>query len=364
MAFATGAGFDYGNARLRARKASLIDSATYAGLQGRDLEGLLGALSETAYRPDLEAAVARFSGLQALREAVRHHLARSLEELRAFYRGSARAVVDLLLSRWDLHNLLTLLRGQATGSAADETVAGTVPIGAIDEAAAGEVARQSEIGRAVELLVSWRLPNAALAAALARAWPAYLRTEELPLLERALAAAHSRGVVMGLEGQGEGSAPLRLEVARGVDVQNALTVLRLQGAEEAEQARAFDQSYLPGGRLTAERLRAAVEADDPTAAAAALAEAIPEDALAEALRAWSPDHGMPALQAELERRRTRAAVRLFGSGDPLGAAVPVAFAAAKENEARNLRLLGDGAARGVAPDELHRRLVLLEESPR
>jgi len=52
------------------------------------------------------------------------------------------------------------------------------------------------------------------------------------------------------------------------------------------------------------------------------------------------------LQAELEAGIAVAARRDLRTADPLGAAVPVAYATLKAQEARNLRLVAEAAAGG------------------
>jgi V/A-type H+/Na+-transporting ATPase subunit C len=361
------ADFDYGNARLRARKAGLLGRSDYDELLGKDLDGQLAALAETPYGPDLKHAAGRATGLRALHEAVRGHIARSLEEVRGFYQGRARALLDLILSRWDLDNLLSLLRGAATGATAEETTARIVPIGRLDEAAATEAAAQPDLERVVELLVSWRLPSADMARALARAWPAYLRTEDLAALEHSLTAEYFGRASALAGGFGDEAGPLRRDLARAADVRNALAVLRLRDAAERgedELQEHGDQLFVPGGRVRSERLVAALESGGSEQAASALAEATPEVELREGLTRWVPGDGVVALQRELEARLTRAAVGEFRTGDPLGAGIPLAFTVAKTSEARNLRLLADGAAREVDPDELRSKLVLAEDESR
>src|SRR5439155_1150654 len=79
----------------------------------------------------------------------------------------SRELVDLLLSRFDLQNLLALLRGRVRGQPPEQVLANVVPLGALGGAAAQEIARQQELARAVDLLVSWRLPDPAGARVLA-----------------------------------------------------------------------------------------------------------------------------------------------------------------------------------------------------
>ena len=50
--------FAYGNTRLRARKGELLGARTYEALLGRDLEAVFGVLADTAYRDEVEAALA------------------------------------------------------------------------------------------------------------------------------------------------------------------------------------------------------------------------------------------------------------------------------------------------------------------
>ena len=144
--------FVYGNTRLRARKAQLLTEAAYDALLDRDVSGVQEALTQTAYRPELEAALARTGGERALERSVRDHLARVLGEMRSFYRGRARELVDVLLARFDLQNLLTLLRGQARAQPAELILEAIVPLGPLADGAAEEIARREDVTAAVDLL--------------------------------------------------------------------------------------------------------------------------------------------------------------------------------------------------------------------
>lgn len=360
---APSADFVYGNTRLRARKAALLKRADYEALLGKDLDGLLGALAASAYRPELEVALSRFHGLRRLHEALRLHLVRALEEMRGFYEGPARELVDLFLSRWDLHNLLALLRGQARGATPDEVLANVFPIGRLDDAAVREVARQSEFAAAVQLLVSWRLPDPESARSLLAAWPDYERTEDLAALEHTLAAHHLRRVEATPALAGVDAEPLRRVLQWEVDARNVLIAVRLRAAlERGELAElpAADElgPFLPAGSIPNAKLDAAVRYPAPGDCAAALAEAARVEGWRAPLERWGRGGDLVELQRELEAQRTHEAVALFYRGDPLSVAVPVAYAVAKEAEARNLRVLGDGAARGTHPDVLRAHLAL------
>ena len=100
------ADFDYGNTRLRARRGAFLSGAAYERLLGEDIDGVLRALQDTRYAPRAEA-VRRLGGLHALHLTVRSELAGSLEQMRSFYSGRAGLLVDALLSRFDVQNVIS-----------------------------------------------------------------------------------------------------------------------------------------------------------------------------------------------------------------------------------------------------------------
>lgn len=149
MRILAGTDFSYGNTRLRARRGALMRGADYELLIGEDVEGLLDALARTPYVQDADAAQ-RHDGLRRLHEAIRFHLGRSLEEMRSFYAGRARELVDLLLSRFDIQNVVTVLRAKAgTQHPAEGAL---VPVGWLVEPLTTDIFRQRELAGTVDLL--------------------------------------------------------------------------------------------------------------------------------------------------------------------------------------------------------------------
>jgi len=360
--FTSSPDFVYGNTRLRARKGQLLTESDYEALLDRDTRSVQEGLAQTAYGPELEAALAQTRGSRRLEAAVGAHLARVLTEMRSFYRGRARDLVDLLLARFDRHNLLTLLRGQVRSQPADLTLAAIVPLGALGGGAAEEVARRDEVASAVDLLTTWRLPDPTTAAALAHAWPRFERTRDLAQLEHELAIAHARRVAHELA---SAPATLRELIARECDAANVLLVLRLRAAlrlgELAELPPPPDAGrFLPGGRIGENALEAALHLPAPADTIAALADAAQRDDWRGPLERYVETGDLPLLQREFETVRVRWALRLFLSGDPLGIDVPIAYTVAKENETHNLRLVAEGAAEGEPAQAVRTRLLLVD----
>jgi V/A-type H+-transporting ATPase subunit C len=357
------ADFVYGNTRLRARKAALLGPTGYEALLDRDLEGLLEGLAATAYRPDIEAAGAIPPGERSLQEILRQHLARVLEEMRAFYEGPARSLVDLLLARFDLHNLLALLRGLVREQEPGRVLASVVPLGSLGGGAAREIAQQREPIAAVDRLVAWRLPDQESARALAAAWPEFERTENLPGLENALVTAHARNVKRALDAAGPAAEPLRKLMARESDAANVLVALRLWCALERDEFAELPPPpaagrFLTGGTIAEQALESALRLPTRANVAAELAVAARRARWRAPLERFAAGADLAGLQRAFEADRIRWALGLFLAGDPLGVDVPIAYTLAVENEARNVRFVGEAAA-AHQPGDAVRPLLLI-----
>ncbi|MGH2763087.1 MAG: V-type ATPase subunit [Thermoleophilaceae bacterium] len=349
--------FAYGNTRLHARRAELLDAADYEGLLGDDIDGLLAALQRTPYGPDVERARDQ-AALRRLHKTIRAHLGRSLEEMRGFYADRARELVNLMLSRFDLQNVVLMLRARAgTERPADEALGALLPMGWLVEPLAREILRGPELAGAVDLLARGT-PVTEQAGALRAALGEYERTRNLAALEQAVLAAHATRVTATLASAGREARTLLRFARRAIDERNLVVALRLRDARMSGAAVDVspEGTLLPGGFAPVAGFAAAVRAPAPVAAISALPR-IAGSGWQAPLERWAASGDLPLLERDLERRRIVDAAALFRMGDPLTLDVPIAFAAAKQSEARNLRLLGEASARGIHPEVVRRELL-------
>jgi vacuolar-type H+-ATPase subunit C/Vma6 len=355
------ADFDYGNTRLHARRGGLLDDAAYESLLGKDIDGLLSALADTAYAPPRETA-GQAGGLQRLHTAIRARLAESLEEMRTFYSGHARKLVDVLLARFDIQNVISVLRARAhPRTPEDDAPAALVPIGWLVEPLVTEILRLRELAGVVDLLAE-RAPDPGLAAVLRTAFAEYERTGDLAALERHVLAYQAERLAADLASAGGDGATLLRFAQREIDERNLVDALRLRDAiaSGAQGTVPVADVALAGGTI-------------PPAALAMIVSAAPEAIVATvgrlaggrwraALERWAATGDLNALQRAFERRAIADATALFVTGDPSGIDIPLAFTTAVGVEARNLRLLGEAAVRGIRPEAVRAELIWPQES--
>jgi V/A-type H+/Na+-transporting ATPase subunit C len=349
-------GYEYGNTRLRAMRSRLLGPADLSEMIGAgSLDRMLTMLADTPYAPDLEAALVRGRGLPRLDEAIRSNLARTLRRMASFYEGEAREKVDLLLLRWDLRNLRTLIRLPEVPVRTEEDVALLVPAGRLGEAELTELAAQPDVASRIDLMVAWGVPSRDTAITLLAGRAAYLTEGDSSQLEAALDRAFAVDMqqVLGQERTGAASI-LRAEIdARNLDV-----ALRRREARIEREPGWSDsgQAYVPGGTLTAETWTEVAATDSPETVATILAGKNPVPGWDEVIHAWVSHADVRDLTDRMRRAITSAAVSRFVTGDPLGFDIPLAFTFAKEAEARNLHLVGRGIVHGIPVAELERRL--------
>lgn len=352
-------GYDYGNARLRAMRGRLLDMGDYTALlSAGSLDGLLGVLHATPYEVDVEAAMTRDRSLRAIDDAVRRNLARTFRAMRSFYDDEAGRRVELLVKRWDVRNLRTILRARSRLAPPDSVVAELVPAGDLSDAELMELAEQPNVRGVVELMVAWELPDRWVARRVLQQLPIFDATGEVSHLERTLFQAWGETLAERLTDL-PGDRGMSLILRAEIDHSNVVAAARYWDARlgnETVPLLLLDE-LTPGGRIAGRTIHAASQYADRSEVARALAEGPSLPGWKVALVAWAEHGDTTQLAEELARDLFHAAGRLFTT-DPLDSSVPTAFTFAKEAEAQNIRLIARGVVHGFPPDEIAEHLVV------
>jgi V/A-type H+-transporting ATPase subunit C len=339
---------DYGyiNARVKAMKSRLLPRETlYELLGARDLAALTDTLGATAYGKDLSEALTHASGLSAIEEGLRRNLCHTTAKLLEIADGKPGELLGVILERWDLENIKTVLRGKHTRLSRDEILSGVVPAGRLDETRMAELAGAEDSKAVADMLATWHSP---FARPLTRALSAYAQDNNLANLELALDRSYvSAGLETIMKGD-RNAAILRAILKEQIDALNFGTALRLRG--EALEEGVLKGFWIAGGEEILERHFLAL----------ARAENFPQ-ALAQAPLSFRLAE-KPEDEEAFERARSRAlalkCARLY-RGDPLMINVSIGYLWMKTIEVTNLRLIGRGKAYGLPQPEIEKELLLL-----
>jgi vacuolar-type H+-ATPase subunit C/Vma6 len=198
--------YDYGNARIAARRARLLDAVAY------------GRLSEAA---SPAALVAMLAGLEdwrpvfgevttltgdpgpAIDAAIERHRSRRLAALPRWYAGRTRRLVEALVVSLDGERLLEVLRRRRAGESAELIGAAVAPGALLDASAVGALAREPSIAALLTRAAAFGLLAVPDARAVARRATGGAEAVEIEsaLHELTLAARRARAGGRGTDAQ-------------------------------------------------------------------------------------------------------------------------------------------------------------------
>jgi len=351
--------YDYGNARLRAMKSRLLPSRELdALLETGSPQGLIAALTKTAYRKPVEAALARTSGMNCIAEALRTDLVNTLGKVQKFYSGQAGQLVAIVFRTYDIHNLKAILRGLSKQAATGEILSTLLPIGELQNILLAELASSPSPRAAIDVLASLGLLFAHPLLKLRAEHPG----AGIPELELALDRWFYQEAYPTLQSSGRAGDLLYAALQLEADLTNLLTVLRFAHApgerkflREWLQTEELDRLFVGPGKLRFALLAFVGSQDTVNAAVTALEKTPYELPLRAGLKAYEHSALLSGFERHLKAFRLN-----WMSGqittDPLGIGVLLGFLALKINEVNNIRWIAQGVSLGMKADEIRTEL--------
>ncbi len=354
--------YGYANARLRAMKSRLLTRSDYAELLDEpSIEDVIAQLTHTVYQPEIEAALVKTVGWECLSEGLRRHLANTLARITKFFDDTPLRLWQMLIARWEVFNLKTILRGQAHHIAASEILDVLIPAGELKESDYSRLAQQTSVRATVDLLATWNDPYAQpLREALSR----YTGRGDLAELELALDRARYESAFKQLADlEDENADTVRKTLMTEIDAANILTVIRV--SERGGSAR-LEKRYgsvvpaallIKGGGSASQKLFAHKDVPAIDALVRELSDTHFGDALARGMVRHAEKKSVGVFEDEVDAKLMQQNIALFRR-DPLSIGIAIAYLTALVNEVRNLRVIGRGKDVGWKREEIEKELRL------
>ena len=345
--------YGYATARIRAMKGRLLDKAFFERLIAmKNLTEVIVALEQTVYKKDIYEAVLHTPGAEGVENGLRRNMIATFRLLREIVDGQVRELVDILLGRWDVQNLKTILRGLHQGAGGEQIVSSLVPAGSISEAELGELAGQADVRACLNLMATWTMPYAR---PLTEVYSLYAHEMRLQVLEFALDKFYFERSLKHLKRKSLDAGLVKEVIMREIDLVNIMTLLRL-AREQASTERKMEL-FLEGGKQVTNKLygdlAAKQDVDDIVAGMSGTTLAKPLS------RGWEGFLGsgrFSLIERALESYLIESNIRLF-LADPLSVATIIAYIWAKLNEVVNLRIVIRAQAVGMPEEKIRQALV-------
>ncbi|MBN2404464.1 MAG: ATP synthase A1 subunit C [Coriobacteriia bacterium] len=350
-----GRDYGYSNARVRGMRARLFTQAYLDDLMAsKDISDVIQVLMQTEYGPDLEERLLHGRTAQQVDEALKDNMVRKFRKVLGLANDEAYGLMIVLLGRWDLFNVKTILRGIHMSLSHEEIEDSLIAVGQLSHVDMVELAKQPSVKALVDTLATWELPYAVpLRAEMAH----YNEDGDLSVLELALDKFYTAWADKSLRCRRSNAKLARRFLGVQVDTINLLTCLRLLNADvEAEEVNRF---YLPGGLHVKEELFSDLASMSDVDEVYERLKRTPYGRPVEAVAIKYVEHGSVsvferALEDYLMRRAFAA-----GQGEPLGVGIIIGYMWAKANEVTNLRIIVKGVSVGMPVERIKEELIIV-----
>lgn len=358
---------DYGylNTRVKAMNRDLFKREFFMELLNQpELGGVVEALQgNILYGENMSAALAESSGLNAIEKALRHNLSRTFGKILHMSSGEPRSLMCILLNRWDIFNIKTILRGKKAGRPKEEIIAAFVPVGELDEPKLTELANQPDIKAVVDMLVTWGFH---LSRPIAKALPEFMGKGDILGIEKVMDEFYFEWALKETEGAGENEQIIRSLIVEQIDFANIVNTLKLLnekvsvGMEVKPQPQqpAHELRIIPGGKFKYSFLLSLSKCTTVEEALGLLVNTKFSSVMEKAIAAYIKTRKLSTIERFLEAFIAEKWSGMYKK-DPLAISVIIGFLGRKLNEFMNLRIIARGKAHVVPANIMKGELVFV-----
>lgn len=362
--------YDYLNARVRGMSTSLLTRELYEQVLSSFTDTILmDALLASAYAEDMRSAMAERGPAPVARvveTAVRRSGHAAFARILSIAPPEPRRLLALQLNRWDVGNVLALLRARLAGAGPREAMAAVLPIGELNETQLAELAAEKDVESLADALTTWKH---AFAFVLRRAIRECDARDDPRSLERALYGAYFTWALSQLRADDRQQALVRSSIKMHADMVNVVTLLAqvrdgsrsdLKGArsDPGEHGAQRSVEMIGRGTIPEKILRELGSAETLETAFEVLMNTYLARGIEKGILAYGQAQSLAVMERFLEEVVVERGCRLFRQ-DMLGLAVPLGFIWRKYCELANLRMLARGTAYRMSSPAIRQELVLV-----
>ncbi|MDD1708958.1 MAG: V-type ATPase subunit, partial [Methanoregulaceae archaeon] len=308
---------------------------------------------KTTYREELEKAGVLYSGVNRIEVAIRKDLVKTFRSILTLIKGGdTEAFLAIILNRWDVQNIKTIIRGKKIQENPSEILECMIPAGELDEAALTELVKQPDVKAVIDLLATWGI---VYARPLILNFKEFTDTGDMLVLEYALDTFYyEEAISKAKASESDDARVLKNILITEIDINNIKTVLRaIRDRIDPEEVKRYFVKGSP--EFDANKLLTMMKTGTIEGALKYL-EQTPYQFITKIPPEYIAAEKISAFEKELERYLVKKAVSQF-LGDPLSIAIPIAYIWAKYTEVTNIRVIARCKVTEVPEKELREALI-------
>ncbi|WP_459193704.1 V-type ATP synthase subunit C [Halosimplex sp. J119] len=342
--------YEYVNARVRSRRASLFDDDDYRKLVRMGPGEIARFMEESEYEEEMNRLGARYSGVDLIEYALNQNLAKHFNDLLRWCEGRLYDYVARYLRKFDAWNVKTALRGVYSGASGADIEDDLIRAGEFSEPLLESLVAAESIEDVVTALEGTMFGDSLVAA-----MEDYEATDLLVPLENAVDRTFYETLMEGLPANPNRPTGLYIEFLRAeIDFRNLRNALRLARTDTDMDPAEY---FIDGGQLfDPDEVRQLV--DDEALLLERIRESTYGDDLSEALRVLDEAESLIEFEHALDAALLAYADTL-SNRYPLSVCPVLSYVLAKEREVDNIRAIARGREADLSPDQIREELVVL-----
>lgn len=339
----------YVSTRLRVRKAKLLAPEEYQRMLNMSLPEIIRLIGETEYQKEVDELGTSFEGIDLLEVALSWNLAKEYQQVIVLAPGSLKEFTMAYLQRWDIYNILTILRGKMQKMKEGKIKEVLIPAGRLNRVILDRLLAEDSCERVADGLKGWKMyPIIAAEISDACSIGSFAKLENdlyKRLYTDLLLVAHS-----GLKGGKQFGKFVQLEI----DVKNIKTLFRMRADGYEEDATEF---FIPGATFTPDELQQYNQMTNRNEVIDVLLTKIKARVLKDALEDLRTEKSVQEVDTELTKTQLDQMEKL-SKINPFSIHPILVYLEKKKYEVFNLRAIARGKESRLSNDTIGKYLVI------
>ena len=306
-------------------------------------------IGETEYQREVEELATSFTGVDLVEYALSWNLAKEYQRVIHMTSGTLREFTMIYLERWDIYNVLTILRGMSQGLPEGKIKEVLIPAGSLDRMMLDGLLAEETGERVVEALKSWNL-YPVLQADIATA----LSSGSFSQVENDLYKRFYANLLEIGEKRVKGASQFVKFVKLEIDTLNIKTIFRMQADGVSKASRDL---FIPGASLSLDMLEQISELSSTGEIIDALSAQIKNKALFATFDELRGNKTLNEINIELTKAKL-AQMEHFSRTDPFSIHSVLVYLEKRKYEVANLRALARGKESHLSGDVIEQYLVI------
>ncbi|MDD1712566.1 MAG: V-type ATP synthase subunit C [Methanoregulaceae archaeon] len=335
--------------RMRIRMSKLLPREDYIRLLNMGIPEITRFIEETEYKREIDELSPSFQGIDLIELGLSWNMAKEYQNIQKITPGILKQFTQAYLHRWDIQNILTILRGKMQGVKPGRIKEILIPAGEFDRAFLDRLIAEDSPERIIASLKGWRMFKI-----LEKEYPKANEEGSFSRMENELYKQFYADLLLNAGSGLKGSKSFREYILLDIDITNIRNMFRLRADQLEEDA---EDMAIPGATFPVKEFQRLIGIENNDEFIDALKARIRIRTLLEMLEELRGKRSTREIEIALIRIQL-AQMEKMAKLHPFSIHPILAYLERKKYEVFNLRAIARGKESNLPADRIRGYLVI------